>query len=379
MPQHASDSAAHAPSIASPTLASVRAHGGRVFRLASALYYFWSGERQTSTAISLTRRLAMWRHGFLSVSARLYDFPRNDMRDYISDFTRRTKCRAIGDAHRAFFDHKVAQRAILQAQGVRQPETIAVLADGRALINPFSDTACNASGPELERLLIADGGPFIIKPEDGACGRGIFLVEVRGGALVRRRGRNVAPFRLADIGPQLAMVERRIVQGEFWRVLHAESVNTIRALTLWAPGEPAPFIARAVQRIGTADTVPTDNWSGGGICAPIDLATGQLGVGRMNPRKSMRPETHYARHPDSGARIEGAVLPGWEMVKRVVLRAAASMPINRYIGWDVAVDDTNTPLIVEGNSNSDLDLLQVHGGLLTDPAVRRFFEVMGVV
>jgi cell division septal protein FtsQ len=43
------------------------------------------------------------------------------------------------------------------------------------------------------------------------------------------------------------------------------------------------------------------------------------------------------------------------------------------------VDAEGVPVILEANGNSDVNLLQVHGGLLRDPAIRRFYESFGVV
>jgi hypothetical protein len=148
---------------------------------------------------------------------------------------------------------------------------------------------------------------------------------------------------------------------------------------MWTPGEAAPFVAAAVQRIGTADTAPTDNWSGGGICAPVDLATGRLGAGRMHPRKGRNAQPSYAHHPDTGAAIEGAILPHWDAVQDTVLRACTAAPLIRYAGWDVLVDRDGVPVIIEANHNTDVNLLQVHGGLLRRADVRRFYEQCGVL
>ena len=57
-----------------------------------------------------------------------------------------------------------------------------------------------------------------------------------------------------------------------------------------------------------------------------------------------------------------------------MLRAARSLPTNRYIGWDVIVDEGGTPIILEGNARPGLDVNQVERGLLSDPKVRRFYE-----
>jgi hypothetical protein len=234
-----------------------------------------------------------------------------------------------------------------------------------------------------------EGARWIIKPEDGLRGEGLFMLEFEHDAFQVQRGRTVQPFdieKFLDGAAQNArrtagamLIERRLEQGAFWRGLFPDSANTLRLLTLWTPGEPGPFVARAVQRIGTADTVPTDNWSGGGISAPVDLARGTLGEGRMHPLKGKRAEQRFTHHPDTGAAIAGAVLPGWAEIMDTVLRAAASVPFNRMAGWDILVDAEGVPVILEANGNSDVNLLQVHGGLLSDPRVRQFYEAFGVV
>jgi hypothetical protein len=109
------------------------------------------------------------------------------------------------------------------------------------------------------------------------------------------------------------------------------------------------------------------------------VPTGRMGIGRMHPLKGKRAETRFTHHPDTGVPIEGAVVPHWDRVCDTVLRAAKTLAVHRYVGWDVVVDTTGTPMIIEGNGNTDVNLLQVHGGLLTDPAVRRFYEKCGVV
>jgi hypothetical protein len=45
----------------------------------------------------------------------------------------------------------------------------------------------------------------------------------------------------------------------------------------------------------------------------------------------------------------------------------------------VFVDESGRVIIGEGSANTDVNLLQVHGGLLADPAVRRFYDTCGVI
>jgi hypothetical protein len=322
-------------------------------------------------------KLTWWPRGFRADTAAVYGLGRNDWREYVSDYTRVYRCVSINPA-RAFFDQKLMLRAFLLAKGFPQTETVAFVERGFVLLDPLSESPTQISTHELERRLLADAGRFVVKPEGRGRGTGVFLVTSRDGALVRQRGRQSAPFSFAgSAGPTI--VERMIEQGAFWHALSPVSVNTIRVVTMWTHGDAAPFIGCAVQRMGTVDTAPTDNWSGGGICARVDVATGRMGIGRVHPLKSGRPQTEYEAHPDTGAQIQGVVIPHWDAIRDTVLRAATSLPTNRYIGWDVFVDDRGRAIIGEGSANTDVNLLQVHGGLLADPAVRRFYESCGVL
>ena len=347
----------------------------RLWAAARSAYRLARG-KELASPFPLRHKLTWWPRGFRADTAMVYDFARNNWRDYVSDYTRVFRCVSINAAP-GFFDQKLLLRMFLLARGFPQTETLALVHHGHALLNPLNDPT-TVSTHELERRLMEDGGRFVVKPEGRGRGTGVFLVTARDGGLVRQRGRDLTTFRIADCqGPTL--VERMVEQGAFWRDLSPVSSNTIRVVTMWTPGDAAPFVACAVQRIGTADTVPTDNWSGGGICARIDIPTGRMGVGRMHPLKGGRAQTEYAAHPDTGARIQGVVIPHWDTVRETVLRAAISLPTNPYVGWDVFVDDDGRAIIGEGSANTDVNLLQVHGGLLADPAVRRFYESCGVL
>jgi hypothetical protein len=351
--------------------------------------YAWLNHEMSNRAtLPIARKLHLWRHGFYTESALLYDLPRNDPRNYLSDYTRVARCQAI-NSQNDFFRHKLVLRSFLMAMGFRQVKTEALVFEGRILSDPFGANAQHIEPEKLIRRLSSSGRNYIVKPEDEAARDNLFLLEGRQGQLVRRRGRETASF---DIGGLLhpseygegrgrtTLIEEQLDQGAFWERLFPESGNTIQLLTLWIPGEPAPFIARAVQRIGTADTVPTDSWSAGGISAPIELTSGSLGEGRVHPLKGRETTgTAVTRHPDTRADITGTVVPHWDRVQETVLRAATSLPFNRMAGWDVLVATDGEPVILAANGDCEIDLLQVHGGLLAEPRVRRFYEEMGAI
>ena len=78
--------------------------------------------------------------------------------------------------------------------------------------------------------------------------------------------------------------------------------------------------------------------------------------------------------PETGARIAGAVLPGWREIAGTALAAARWLPDETSVEWDVGVGVDGRPVVIEGTENSDPNLLQVHGGLLAEPGMRRRLE-----
>jgi hypothetical protein len=322
-----------------------------------------------------SEKVRAWTHGFLADSARLYDFPQNDWREYLSDYIRENQGVLINGAPQ-FFDHKLMLRSLLLRHGFAQAQTFALIGRADAQIDPLGPATRLVSLAELDEAMRLDGGPFIVKPQDSGYGYGVALVETRDGQLVRRRGQASRPYAVQP-SRTTTLIERVVPQHAFWSELYPEAANTMRLLTLWTPGDPAPFIAAAGQRIGAADTAPTDNFQGGGMAAPIDLEAGTLGSA-VRRRPSGRPE-RLTHHPESGARIEGARLPYWDAIRETVLAAASVLGIARYVGWDVLVDTSGTPVIIEGNSNTGIRVLQLNGGLLKNPATRRFYEACGVL
>jgi hypothetical protein len=98
-----------------------------------------------------------------------------------------------------------------------------------------------------------------------------------------------------------------------------------------------------------------DNIHAGGIAAPVDLATGRLG--RATDLGVRVDSAWHARHPVTGAPIEGRILPLWPEALELVKRAHDLIGDRVVVGWDVAILDDG-PCLIEGNGKPDVDLIQ---------------------
>lgn len=76
--------------------------------------------------------------------------------------------------------------------------------------------------------------------------------------------------------------------------------------------------------------------------------------------------------------IEGLSVPDFKGVIETAERLHRAMPYIDYVGWDFAVTDDGI-CVIEANNTTDVDLIQVHGPLLADDRVVRFYQANHVL
>jgi hypothetical protein len=116
-----------------------------------------------------------------------------------------------------------------------------------------------------------------------------------------------------------------------------------------------PELIGAVLRMAIGTNVTVDNVHAGGIAAAVDLDEGRLDQAThmgMDARRGW-----IDRHPDTGGLITGRLLPMWDEVRELVLRAHSAFNDWVVVGWDVAIL-ADGPCLVEGNNGPDVDLIQ---------------------
>jgi hypothetical protein len=347
-------------------------HGG----LDRLLFFLHYAKAQTAgQGLPLGTRLDLLRHGFLPSSGRLYRSMTPESRgDYLADYPRYCRTPFVNGGYRFCLDDKAVFGGLLQRYPDHAPRTLAAIYRGRLL--PVRN-APGEGGASLEGLVAAHA-KVVLKPAGGAGGRGVMFVEAAPGGdfLVDGEPRTAAGLR-AEVGRLDGhVVEEFVRQHPALERLHPATTNTVRLVTMRDPDSGEPFVAGAVLRIGTGRSRPVDTFARGGLCAAVDLGTGRLGpaMGRTADGSA----APHASHPETGAPVAGVEVPGWRSVTGRILEFCADLHFLSYIGWDLAITEGGFR-VIEGNSHPDMQLLQVHGPLLADPRVRRFYEAYGVV
>ena len=182
----------------------------------------------------------------------------------------------------------------------------------------------------------------IIKPCDGAFGRGVFKVY--------KNSDHTDDRKLYDscVKDRL-LVEQCIESCEELKALHPLSLNTIRVVTVANKEKACVF--SGVLRTGVGNSV-VDNSHAGGISVQINVENGVVETDGANTKGE-----RFISHPDSGIVYKGYKIPQWDLIVKTCCEAARMID-NPITGWDVAINSNGDLEFVEANYAPDMDMMQ---------------------
>ncbi len=212
------------------------------------------------------------------------------------------------------------------------PGAAPVLPESDLFVKPFA----GRGGAGAERWRHAGGGRYV----DDA---GTTLASAELLAHFRRRSRAAG-----------CIVQRRFANHPLIADLSNGALSTVRLVTIVNERDEFEPL-HAVLRMAIGANTVVDNFHAGGIAANVDMATGTLG---RATDVGLRPEIGWRdHHPDTGAQITGRVLPLWAETLALAARGHAAFADRLLIGWDIAIT-ADGPVLIEGNSGPDLDIIQ---------------------
>ncbi|HWI88033.1 MAG TPA: sugar-transfer associated ATP-grasp domain-containing protein [Sphingomicrobium sp.] len=223
--------------------------------------------------------------------------------------------------------------------------------------------------PCIETILHLDGTSssaslphrdLFVKPLKGRGGRGAERWDwIGSGLFANPQGERVAGEDLLERLVKRSrhdpiIVQPRLAPHRNLSEITSGALPTVRMVTcLDERGQPE--VVAAVFRSSIGPNVTVDNMHAGGIGALVDI-----GSGTLSKASNLGSDAHlgwFSSHPDTGAQIESRTLPFWGESKRLAMKAHRHFTDRVVIGWDIAIL-SDGPILVEGNGNPDLDILQ---------------------
>ena len=149
--------------------------------------------------------------------------------------------------------------------------------------------------------------------------------------------------------------QETVCQSKETAKLHPESLNTIRIMTLILNDDVK--ILPSAFRMGVGKS-KVDNASFGGIYCKIndDGTLSNFAYDALGKK--------FEEHPDGG-NFQQVKFDFMSKIQNLVKAAAQRFPHFRLIGWDIAIDENNEPVIIEANlTMSGMDVIETICGPL---------------
>lgn len=235
---------------------------------------------------------------------------------YFNDLTMRRAYDDKGMYHRLF-------------TGVKQPDTV---------IKRMGGYFYNGDGEQLiteeeAKKLCLNEETLIFKPAlDSSKGMGIKFydrkinTEQELNAMISQAGKNF-------------VAQRLVKQHPYLNELNESSLNTVRVITFHFKGEV--HMLSAQLRIG-ADGAKVDNTSAGGSAVAIRPD------GRLF-EKSVTRKSEWVDETAKGVKLRDITVPNFADIVATAKRLHLQLPHLNIIGWDFAVGEDGTPILIEFN------------------------------
>lgn len=298
--------------------------------------------------VSLCNKLKMYIHGFDSDSYKNYDLENNNYKEYLTE-VERWKSREINGQYKIILDDKRLFYEVFSSH-IKIPKTILNIVNN--VITDYNTQQEISLEDMLEYIKKYKGLAF--RPTNNGGGKYVSVViakendtyEINGKITNREDTLNFLKTQCDDI------VTEYVFQHEYSANIFSGSVNTIRIVTTHMKNGDC-IIPLALHRFGVEKSRPVDNACSGGIFGVIDIDTGKIG-----PCKSYLTEDVYSKHPDTGAQIDGIIVPRWDEIKEKILEVAQKFPYVKFVAWDVVLTDDGVT-VIEGNASTGFGFFQM--------------------
>lgn len=246
--------------------------------------------------------------------------------------------------------------------------------DSGGRILPLTDyeTDESLSGAEDVARLLRNKSELAIKLIAGSIGEGFYKAEYKDGEYFI----NGEPLDEADFCMRIRVLKDYLIT----EYLHPHrdlakfcpsTVNCIRYLSGRMDGKMV--MLRGYIRFGTKASGFVENYNAGGVLCYLN-GNGQFSGGNVIDTKTGK-NMIISSHPDSEAELVGQI-PLWGGIVEAGKKLDRHFPQLDYLGTDFVITSEGKVKILEINSLTSLDGLQLDGSILKTPAGRFYKERM---
>ena len=249
------------------------------------------------------------------------------------------------------------------------------LIDESGVVFPMMDLP-HESGADVSaiRALLKDKGRLALKLVTGFVGQGFYkLVYQNGAILVSGKEMSESDFMSFLLQCKNYIITEFLLPHPDLAAYWPYTANTIRYL-LGRVGNEWRMI-RSFVRFGTEQSGEVENLGRGGVLCYID-ENGFFEKGYLLQKRGNKQIVDVLeRHPQSQKELKGRI-PLWPEVQNAADKIINIFPQTRYLGLDFVVTDQNTVKLLEINSLTSLDSIQLDQSILETENGKWFFEAI---
>lgn len=317
-----------------------------------------------------------WAHseGYYAMSAYSYGLTPETVGDYISDYDF-CKMWPLNDWQRIWINDKLTLKYMLAGTPADRfmPRYYYYTAKSRLVPGPDC-----AAGPSLEGFVetLREVGELACKPCNGAMAVGFHRLSFDGRsfAVDAREASEEGVKNFVRTHPNYVFTEFIRPSEDLARI--DPLIHTLRVIVVNPDGvSPTPIADYLRFSVGADKSGSTPNYQipdRADICslnAYVDLESGRFGDAKLvYPARVEDCPTH----PDSGAPVEGRI-SCWPEVLEMLRQVSLALGPVEYLGYDVGITPDG-PRIMEINSHSGVQYLQLFRPLLKDPLPARYYR-----
>lgn len=323
--------------------------------------------KEEENKINYKKTADLRKKGFSPLESYCYDLKLNDYREYISTWEA-YQPRIMYNPYFKISDDKYLFSLVF-GKYIKVPKTLALIENGKII-------DVNSEKMNIDSLYkILKTKEIIIKDRYGKNGENVYLIKNINN-IIYCKNKILTKEGIYEIIRKFShgIIQEKIEQGDFENEIFDKSINTIRIISIPKKDSNEHEIIGAVQRIAKNEITPVDNFHRGGISALIDINTGIIGkAASLYDVDNDGNHIFYEKHPDTGGKIEGKIIPNWEKLKKFVSEITIKLPFWKFIAWDFVVQNQGFALL-EINMKSELNVFQVHGGIRNSLIGKKYRE-----
>lgn len=268
-----------------------------------------------------------------------------------AEYTSRYNARALYP----LVDDKLRTKKLAEEAGIAVPELYG------AIEVPYQIRSFEA--------LVREHDDYVVKPSCGSGGVGILVICGRTKKLYRRSdgllvSEEEVKHHILNIlsgmyslggQPDKALIEYRVKFDPVFEAISYLGVPDVRIIVFL--GVPVMAMVRLPTRLSGGRA----NLHQGAVGAGVDLATG-------NTLSAVWRNDVVEEHPDTGNRVSGVKIPGWQALLKLAARCYELTGLG-YQGVDIVLDRDKGPMILELNARPGL-AIQIANRCGLEPRLR---------